>query len=332
VSAGAFNNPGTVPLRKTDRGVFQITMKKEIENHEELLKKLVLQGDADAFFSLGAAYFKGRYLKERSGGATHQEAQTRTLADAIELLESVQQVTPGHLDAWFAEHCTILPVALQDGNPENVLDKKLAAETAAFLNRCSRELLRTGSEIKRAREHRRRRFPRILFQNKFAVWLLIVAGIVTAVFLTALLMVKLHSSIVISLIAPGHQFSTQFPPAALIAEEDEVPLSQPAPQTAAIAATSDSIKARPDSIQTAGVPQTGTLPPGQIKVIPSPPVEKRPPPPVVPRARMIVPVPPPQTAEPVQSPAPVTDAPANNVSQPAPAPAMPTVPEENESP
>ncbi|MBN1575287.1 MAG: hypothetical protein JW913_01955 [Chitinispirillaceae bacterium] len=310
-------------------------MKKKIENHEELLKQLALQGDPHAFFLLGTPYFRARYLKERSNGATHQDAQTRILADAMELLENLQHVAPARFDAWFEEHCTMFSGAPQDDKPESAPDKKIATETGAFLSLCSRELLRMGSDIKKARWHRQRRFPHVVFRNKIAVNLWVLFGVVAVFSAVTTLMVKLQTAVVISLDTPWRQFSMRFPPTIMDAENVEEPSPLhldpladsgtaglgAAPVTGTSAALNASITTPPsDSMQQTGAHQ-GSVPPGQMKTVSPTPAVKRALPPVVPRARLILPPMPPQSTEPVQSTAPVTDDPAN-----APSTSVPPLP------
>ena len=270
-------------------GRFKTGMKKTIENNETLIKQLALEGDSHAFFLLGESYFRMRYQKERINGATHQDAQMRIIADATELLEGLQHVAPVRFDAWLDEHCTMSTGSPSDPNTEAVSDKKIAAETDAFLNRCSNELIRTGSLLKKARRLKERSFPYLLFRNKIAMILWITVGSLAFLFAAGLLMAKTSTALVVSLDTPGGQFSVQFPPLVM---NDEPAVSSPLPvATPENVDTSENIL--PDSLRQKDVAQAGLLPQKQKKAGPRPVTEKKSLPPVVPRARLVLPPPPP---------------------------------------
>ncbi|MBN1307004.1 MAG: hypothetical protein JXA18_03745 [Chitinispirillaceae bacterium] len=280
-------------------------MKKTVENSEELLKQLALGGDPHAFFLLGESYFRARYLKERGSGATHQDAQTRILADAMELLESLQHIAPARFDAWFEEHCTVGTGTGQDNKQETTVDKKLSVETAAFLNRCSRELLCMGSDIKRVRQRRRRRLPDALFRNKIVVCCGIILAVAAFFFAVTMLMVRFQTAVAISLDTPGRQFSLRFPPMAMVDRESDT-LSLPGSALPDAGTTLPTAPPSGAASQTDASP-TGFMPPGKSKPVSPTPEVKRSLPPVVPRARMILPPMPSQSIEPPQSTGPVTN-------------------------
>ncbi len=291
-------------------------MKKRIENHDELLKRHAVQGDPHAFFSLGATSFRIRYLRERHNGASHQDAATRILSDAIELLEGLQHVAPSHFEAWLEEHLSIS----SEENEEVLFDKKIAADTEAFLNRCSRELLRTGSEIKKAKLGRERRFPRSLLRSRLVIGLLATTGafiIIAGVFAT---MVVLRTSVSIAFRSPGHEFSFQFPPEEVLRADSSGNTGKktlsPADSGSTELVTSGS--SGQDSLTT-------SPPQASAKEAAPVPVARKTLPPVIPRARLIVPppVPPPPTpvaSEPVPQEATVAGQTENSVFVPPQSP------------
>jgi len=305
------------------RSIFDF-MKRSVDTNSDLLADLALRGDAQAFFSLCADYFKARYLRERDNGATHQDAQMRIIADATELLEELGHVTPGRFDAWFEERCTMLPDASQDEKEIVVFDRKMAVETSAFLSRCRNELQRRASEIKRARLERERRFPAMFLRHKPLLAGLTVAALLgLGGVLGALVLSRLGASIVLTLVTSSGERSLRFP-----AHKDKACEAAPQVQTQAPEPIkSDTVlteQGRGDTVPakpaTAGrkvyAPRSST-----------PQAEKRASPPLTPRA--YVPPPPPsppppspsEAAEHFQSETPVAAEPAlPPAEQPQPLP------------
>lgn len=316
------------------RSIFDF-MKRSVDTHSDLLADLALRGDAQAFFSLCADYFKARYLRERDNGTTHQDAQVRIVADATELLEELGHITPGRFDAWFEEHCTVLPDASQEEKEIVVFDRKMVAETSAFLSRCRNELQRRASEIKRARLERERRFPAMFLRNKPLVAGLIVAALLgLGGVLGTLVLSKLGVSIVLTLVTPSGESSLRFPAHKDNACETETQVQTQVPEP---------IKS--DTVLTEQVrSDTGSakpVAPGRkvSTVRPSTPqAEKRASPPLVPRAYVPPPPPPPPTpstqeaAEPFQSEAPVAAEPVLPAAEPSQPLPDETAPPQEDSP
>jgi hypothetical protein len=272
-------------------------MKKEINNHESLLKKLVLEGDAHAFFSLTRSYFQARYLRTRSGGAPEADATQQVLAEAIDLLEQVQQVSHGHLDAWLEEHCTLTAGTGGGDEPEVLIDAKIVAETDNFLAGCSRELLRTGSDIKRSTARSGKKFPQNIFRNKKMV-----AGLVVLVFLMALtgstlLMIKFNLAVEVHFLSRGEPVVLRFPPISRVDSDSSVAFLPVVPQVSDSGSINDS-----SVTQTADTLSSDTIAPNKINVesTAAAVTRTRSLPPVVPKARLISPPPPPPPPEPVQ--------------------------------
>ena len=301
-------------------------MKKVIENREDLLRSLALRGDCHAFFSLSAPYLKARYQRERSTGALHEDAQTSVLAEATELLEKLQHVAPGRLDAWFEEHCMMIAPSQEDSQQEIATDKKIAVETAAFLNRCSRELMRSGSQLKYAERQRARRFPHMLLGNRIIVILLAITGAVGLFFAGALLMARFQASVSVSFQLADRQFSFKIPPGVPQKEDSDsviLALTAAAPQKPD-SGTQQSIS---DTAPTVNKPVPPPRPtPSEVATAPA---EKRALPPVVPKARMILPPMPTQPADPTAQPSPTgINEPSGIQPTPPPPPPPPSLPAE----
>ena len=291
------------------------TMKKKIETREELLKQLACNGDAHAFFSLGSPYFQTRYLQERSKGESHTDAQTGILADAIELLEGVQYVTPTNFDRWFDEHCTMIASSAEEEFGDVVLDQKIAAETASFLSICNRELLKTGSDIKRRNVRDKHQFPGIIFKNKIFVWVISILGVIVFTGAGTLLLINFNTTVSFTVSHDNDHFFVQFPPASLMKAEKEELLETfsrlagdtLSDDTVSLQADSskDSVTIVKDKISKSDVPAGSSSKTITRKTLP----------PVVPKARMkanvsapVVPVSPPPSPPP---PSPLTVEPVN---------------------
>ncbi len=265
-------------------------MKRNVENSHELLKHLVLRGDPQAFFLLCKPYLTIRYRKERNNGSSDQDACSKIIAEAAELFEQVQGIRSKSFDAWFEEHCTMPDSSSTEADIKTSVDKKTAADTATFLNLCSRELIRKASEIKRISRKKQRSLPYLFFKNRIAVsvWILI---IISAVILGGgFLIVKRGIVIAVSLKTPKSRFSVSFPPHAKD-ENNTDRTGTPIPnQNRNTTDTSDA--GNNDSIQTKTVSKTLSISEPK-KVGPQRAAEKKSLPPVVPKARLILPPPPP---------------------------------------
>lgn len=222
-----------------------------MENHDQLLQHLALQGDPEAFFSLVLPYLEQRYFRERKGGASHQDAQTIVLAEATGLLEQLQRVSPKNFSAWFDEHCTFISSPTADDQSEPQSGGQIVAETAEFVERCSKEFLRTGLEIRRKTYRRGRSFPGVLFRNRGVAGLLIAAASLGVVLLTLVIMAKCRTSVVISLLTPSGRYSFQLPPIDSLSLADEIKpafLGNDSVTDTSLQKVSDSAAASPDTV------------------------------------------------------------------------------------
>ena len=311
-------------------------MKQEIENHEALLKKLVLEGDAHAFFSLTKSYLQERYLRERSSGTSPEDSGRKVIAEAVELLEQVQHISAKHFDAWLEEHCSLTEISATSGNSELLIDTKIIAETDHFLNGCSRELLRTGSDLKRAAEMVQNKFPRVFLRNKaFIVALFITLALLVGAGFT-LLLIKLNLAVEVHFISEGGNGAFRYPPAAwadVDAPANVLPVSASEAEdtTGKSGIIQDTVNSDTLAKKAAAVTPSTTSPSGAVTD-----TRSRALPPVVPKARMILPPappPPPPPPEPVQQEEPVfEEEPSEPVQQPVTPPPSPSVTTEPESP
>ena len=279
-------------------------MKKNVENHDELLKTLVLNGDAHAFFSLTMPYFRERYLRERGTGTPQQDAQHKILAEAVDLLEAVQQVRPKHFDTWFEEHCSLVSDMQQEIDAELLLDKKLFAEIDDFLGVCSSELLRTGSEIKRDTVVNRKKFPRVLFRHKITLPLLVGALVLLTAGGTVFLMTRFHIALQIAVLTADGRSSVQFPPEGWMVTPSGESLSGENIGTDTVHRQDSLPSVLPEVSRTdTPVPQSVAESSGisGTKSVrnPAPQPQRRSLPPVIPKARLILPPPPPPPPAPV---------------------------------
>ncbi len=293
-------------------------MKKEINNHESLLKKLVLEGDAHAFFSLTRSYFQARYLRARSGGSPETDANQQVLAEAIELLEQVQRVSYGHLDAWLEEHCTITTGTGEADEPEVLIDAKIIAETENFLAGCSREFLRTGSDIKRSAARSGKKIPQVLLRNKKMVTGLSVLAFLMAFAGATFLLIKFNLAVEVHFLSLGEPVVLRYPPISRVASDTSVAF----PPT--VAQVSDSGSINDSSVsQNADTLSSDTIAPNKIKTESTAPAvtRVRSLPPVVPKARLVPPPPPPEPVPPQTEPS-FPDVPSEPVPQ-----SIPSVPE-----
>jgi hypothetical protein len=305
-------------------------MKRTIESRDELLKSLAHGGDSHAFFSIATPYLKARYLRERSTGASHQDAQNRVLAEATELLEKMQNISTGKIDSWFEEHCMMLKADHDDEFLKTDDDKNLNVETAAFLGACSREILRIGSNMKRSQRERERRFPYRLLRHRIVrIPLLIVAAglILTG---TGTLMLWQQTSLTISIDSPHRHVSFRIPSVDFSDTVDKDADLSGSLAPAKIASKNDSshaLSSRPDSSRPKNIeqPASPAVPPAASVNNPAP-VARRPLPPVIPKARMILPPMPAQPLDATAQPATGTTVDPTIGTPPTPPPAQPAEP------
>jgi len=296
-------------------------MKPTIENQEDLLKHLALQGDPQAFFLLTAPYFRARYQKERNDGVAFQDAQTRIIAEAMDLIEGLQHVNPARFDAWFEEHCGMLAGEPPENKPETLFDKRRVAETEVFLNTCGKELLRTASSIKNECRRRKRRFPYLLFPNKIVVGLLIFVGIVGLLFAGTTIMAAFRMAIIIGIDTKGNQFLWRFPP-TMRANKETFRISSGNLDPAGALLDKDTSAITPavvpssrDIMRQSNTAHAGVSLPKKQGMAARPAQEKKTLPPIVPRARMTPAPLPPQVTEPVQPPVPDAETSVSNSLQ-----------------
>jgi hypothetical protein len=309
-------------------------MKNDFESNDDLLKKLVLSGDTFAFFALTEPYFKGRYLRVRSGGTAMSDAQKMVLDEAVELLEAVQHVSFKHFDAWFDEHCSLLPGTVPEADPGGQVDVKLLAETENFIDRCSRELLRTGSDLKRATNLRRKKFPQVLLQRQGVVWLLIGLAAAGAIVGTTFLMVKTQMALQVHFLFSGKRILFQYPPAAWVSPDSngtavtEIHKTEIETVVSSDSSQVSSPKKTPaDTLLQKDQPVEKVVDPAVQSAVP----EHRSLPPVVPKARLILPPPPPPPPEPVEPVSPAYQEMNLNGQQSEPTPTDLSPPPEPES-
>lgn len=185
-------------------------MEKKNNHFDSLLKTLAQQGDSSAFLSLAGDYLKARYQKERENGSGHLDARTKILAEATELFEQFQAVPAKHIDAWFEEHCRMS--SSQENEAEAViLDKHTVKESQLFIDECTHELLRTGSQLKKRHARKLRSLPYLLIRNPVACIGVIAVAISALVTGIGFFLLNTHQSIRISLIGPDTQKSVTFP-------------------------------------------------------------------------------------------------------------------------
>lgn len=185
-------------------------MEKKNNHFDSLLKTLAQQGDSSAFLSLAGDYLKARYQKERENGSGHPDARTKLLAEATELFEQFQAVPAKHIDAWFEEHCRL--TSSQENEAEAViLDKNTIKEAQLFIDECTHELLRTGSQLKKKHARKIRSLPYLLIKNPVAVIGVIAVAITGVVVATGVILSNTGQKIRISLIGTDTQKSITFP-------------------------------------------------------------------------------------------------------------------------
>ena len=305
-------------------------MKQAIENQEALLKKLVCEGDAHAFFSLARPFLQQRYLRERSAGTSAGDSAGKVMAEAVELLENVQHISAKHLDAWFEAHCSLEDSPATTGNGELLIDTKIIAETEHFLNRCSRELLRTGSDIKRNAEASRKKFPQVVFRHKAVVVIsvILLAALVGAG--STLLLIRFDLAVEIHFLSANGETVLRYPPLAWTDQPDVSAVthtsevntgdrSADSSVTAKDSTVTDSLRRKAASGASSSAKVTDTHSPRSL-------------PPVVPKARLILPPPPPPPPEPVLQDAPViVDEPGEPAREAVPPPQPPSMTTEPQS-
>lgn len=185
-------------------------MNTTCDNQEMLLRQLTLQGDPTAFFSLCRDYIKERYLRERKSGVSHDDAQSRVATEASTSLEELQRIKPVQFDAWFDEHCTLLPASESDAEFEKE-DPVVSSDAEQCLAFCSRALLRIGSDIARKKNRRKRSLSGRLFQHVITKIVLVVILLTGLFFLATVLLRHFKTSVAVSIISSSDTLKFQYP-------------------------------------------------------------------------------------------------------------------------
>lgn len=303
-------------------------MKTVIDNREALLRQLVLEGDAQAFFSLTKMFLQQCYLRERSSGSTSQEASRKVLAEAVELFEQIRHVTSHRLELWLEEHCSPEPVSSE--NTEVLIDTKIITETEAFLNNCNRELVRSGSTMKRNAIRAGNKFPQVLFRHKAAVLLLPVAAAALIVATVTFAMVRFHLTVELRFNSSNGSAGMVFPPTAWGGGDHPTTsvVDQQSEDSTATLSGNDTLTA--DSLSGDSLSRESSSAQPVVSPVTAP--QRRSLPPVRPKARLKRPPPPPPVEQPALQVPSISEEIVEPVQQPSISPEPSTsVPEQEES-